>query len=180
MNQYLVDKLKEGRLNKGLRQSDVSKLTGIKPNTLSNYENGVSEPDIDTYLELCKIYDLDCASILDTAYNLKNDIDFSISAHEENIIKKYRNLDEYGKDMVDTVLQKEYERRSEHAQEFIQLLPPVLKPNLGDYAGAGLGVYLAENQGFTPVLTEVPEELQDIDFIIGVNGDSMEPLFSSE
>ena len=49
MNEYLISKLKEGRLSKGLKQSDVTKFTGIKNTTLSNYENGVTEPDIDTF-----------------------------------------------------------------------------------------------------------------------------------
>ena len=38
MNSYLIEKLKEGRLNKGLKQSDVTRLIGIKNTTLSNYE----------------------------------------------------------------------------------------------------------------------------------------------
>ena len=42
MNEYLVTKLKEGRINKGLKQSDVAIKIGVKGNTLSNYENGVS------------------------------------------------------------------------------------------------------------------------------------------
>lgn len=49
MNEYLVAQLKQGRLDKGLKQSDVTKLTGIKNTTLSNYENGITEPNIDTF-----------------------------------------------------------------------------------------------------------------------------------
>ena len=46
MNEYLIKKLKEGRLCKGLKQSDVAKKIGVKGNTLSNYENGVSPTSI--------------------------------------------------------------------------------------------------------------------------------------
>lgn len=35
---------------------DVAKLINVAPNTLSQYENGVSEPSIDTLTKLAKIY----------------------------------------------------------------------------------------------------------------------------
>ena len=111
MNSYLIRKLKEGRLEKGLKQSDVTRLTGIKNTTLSNYENGVTEPDIDTFLQLCELYELDYAEILGEAYGLNvQGSDFDIKPSEIEHIKKYRALDAHGKDMVDTVLIKEYDR----------------------------------------------------------------------
>lgn len=111
MNEYLITKLKEGRTNKGLKQSDVATQIGVKGNTLSNYENGVSEPDIDTFCALCDIYDLDAAELLGEAYGLGvQGSDFSIKPSEIEYIKKYRDLDEHGKEMVDFTLSKEYER----------------------------------------------------------------------
>lgn len=110
MHQYLIDKIKEGRKNKGLKQSDVFELTGIKPNTISNYENGVSEPDIDTYLLLCKIYDLDYSNILETAYNLKSYSNvIHLDGNEQEHIKKYRSLNNDGKEIVDMILNREYQ-----------------------------------------------------------------------
>lgn len=44
-----------------IKQSDVARKIGVKGNILSNYENGISEPDIDTFCALCDIYDLDPA-----------------------------------------------------------------------------------------------------------------------
>ena len=64
MNKYIIEKLKEGRSNANLKQSEVAKKLGVKANTLSNYENGVSEPDIDTFCALCDIYKLDPSDIL--------------------------------------------------------------------------------------------------------------------
>lgn len=111
MNQYLISQLKEGRAKKGLKQSQVADMIGIKPNTLSGWENGVTEPDIDTFLELCRIYNLDYASILEEAYDYKSpNIEFSLNAQEAEHIKKYRNLDDYGKKQVDTTLENEYTR----------------------------------------------------------------------
>lgn len=111
MNPYLIECLKSSRQSKGLKQSDVAKQIGVKGNTLSNYENGVSEPDIDTFCALCDIYELDPAEVLGEAYGLNvQGSNFNIRPSEINIIKKYRTLDEHGKDIVDTLLEKESQR----------------------------------------------------------------------
>lgn len=92
-------------------------------------------------------------------------------------IKKYRTLDKYGKDLVDTVLQKEYERRTEHAKEFIMLQPPLLVPYYGHVASAGTGQYVFDD--IPPEMIEIENEMDNmqVDFAIGVNGDSMEPTY---
>ena len=51
----------------------------------------------------------------DANYLFQDSIDIpamknNISVVEHDLVKKYRELDSHGKDMVDTVLQKEYER----------------------------------------------------------------------
>lgn len=111
MNEYLIKALKEGRARKGLKQSDVAALLGVKGGTLSNYENGISEPDIDTFAMLCEIYDLDFAFVLSEAYGLSvQGEDFKIRPSEMEVAKKYRDLDSHGKEMVDFTLLKEWER----------------------------------------------------------------------
>lgn len=111
MNKYLIKKLKEGRASVGLKQSEVAEKIGIKGNTLSNYENGVSEPDIDTFCILCDIYNLDPSEILGEAFGLGvQGNDFSIKPSEIDHIKRYRNLDESGKKHTDYVLEREMER----------------------------------------------------------------------
>ena len=62
LNSYLVSQLKAGRLSKGLKQSDVARKNRSKKVTLyAITENGVSEPDIDTFCALCDIYEIDPA-----------------------------------------------------------------------------------------------------------------------
>ncbi|MFV0518404.1 MAG: helix-turn-helix domain-containing protein [Aminipila sp.] len=50
------DKLKEARKNANLTQEEVEYKSGIKKKTISNWENGVSRPDVDNIALLCKIY----------------------------------------------------------------------------------------------------------------------------
>ena len=111
MNQYLIDKLKEGRLKKGLKQSDVTKLTGIKNTTLSNYENGNTEPDMDTFLKLCRLYELDYADLLGEAYGFGFKKDgTTIGKKDIDLIEKYHSLDDSGRHHVDIILQWESDR----------------------------------------------------------------------
>lgn len=109
MNELLVEKLKEARNNKGLKQQEVADQLGIKANTISNWEKGRTEPDIDTFVKLCRIYQIDCADLLSDVYAFKR-ISNDISLVEYEYIKKYRNLDDHGREMVDFTLEKEYER----------------------------------------------------------------------
>lgn len=127
MNDYVVKKLKEGRTRAKLKQSDVAAKLGLKGNTLSNYENGVSEPDIDTFCALCDIYQLDPSDILGEAYGLNvQGSNFNIKPSEIDHIKKYRDLDDHGKEMVDLVLEKEHARMT--AAKVIPLPRPVEPP----------------------------------------------------
>lgn len=111
MNEKLIEILKNGRLQKKLKQSTVAEKIGVKSNTISNYENGVSEPDIDTFCALCDIYNLDPARVLGEAYGLNiQGTNFSIKPSEIDHIKSYRNLDTHGQHMVNVVLKEEQHR----------------------------------------------------------------------
>jgi len=111
MNAYLVEKLKEGRVAAGLKQSDVAKITGVKPSTLSGYENGIIEPSIDTLFTLYRLYSLDIFSILEETYGFESPFDnYYIKLSDLELIKGYRRLDSHGKELVDMVIKKECER----------------------------------------------------------------------
>ena len=132
MNKYIIEKLKEGRANAKLKQSEVAEKIGIKGNTLSNYENGVSEPDIDTFCALCDIYNVDPSSILNEAYGLNVQGDeFKIKPSEIEHIKKYRALDQHGQETVSYILNQETERVRQINQA--ALLPPRLSRNRPDH-----------------------------------------------
>ena len=52
------DKLKEARNNAGLSQKKVSDITGFSNTSISNWEKGVSRPDVDSFGTLCALYDV--------------------------------------------------------------------------------------------------------------------------
>lgn len=182
MNQYLIDKLKEGRLNKGLKQSDVTKLTGIKNTTLSNYENGNTEPDMDTFLKLCHLYELDYAEILGEAYDYRlPGFSIDIKKSDITILEKYHALDPTGRAHVDAVLQWESEHKVQLHQAVSSAPVDTLSVRIIQYyqrpASAGNGQIVFDGVPVKPL--EIPDvpEYRRVSYAVGVNGQSMEPLY---
>lgn len=100
MKQILIEKLRKARIANNLKQSDVAELLNVKKNTISNWENGKSNPDIDSLVELCKIYNISCSAILEEAYSDEVIHSLSVSGLEKEIIIAYRKADEIGKALV--------------------------------------------------------------------------------
>ena len=162
MNEYLVSQLRKGRLDKGLKQSDVSKETGIKNTTLSNYENGVTEPDMDTFLTLCELYELDFVSLMEEAYGIKvPGKNFHIKPSEMELLEKYNALDEHGKEMVDFTLEKEYERSIAEKKKSDNIVPMAVKESSDDELNAA---HADDYMGAPDELKTAEEKMLDEDF----------------
>lgn len=88
----------------------VSKLSkrgiDVSEKTVYGWESGHRQPDADTFLILCDIYQITNLSD-EISSSKENDI---ISTNEQKVIKKYRALDEHGKMLVNNVLDLEYKR----------------------------------------------------------------------
>lgn len=54
----MAKRLRDARERKNLKQTQVKALTGINNKTLSGYENGVSEPDLETLNKLAELYEV--------------------------------------------------------------------------------------------------------------------------
>ena len=65
-------KLKKARENKGLLQSDVEEITGLKRSTLSGYEIGRTQPDIETLGILADLYEVSVDWLLGTKGGQRN------------------------------------------------------------------------------------------------------------
>jgi len=58
--------LKELRESKGLSQVQLAKELGLNHRTISQYENGTREPDIDTIKKLIKYFNVTAGQLLGT------------------------------------------------------------------------------------------------------------------
>lgn len=102
------EKLKSARIDSGLKQAELAKKLNTTGNTISNWENNVSKPDLDMLSYICG------ALHVTASYFLQPTIpEDEISLIELNMVKKYRALDDHGKEMVNFTLEKEYERSIE-------------------------------------------------------------------
>ena len=164
------DKIKERRVQLGLKQSEISKATGIKTTTLSNYENNVSTPNEQNLYKLMDTLKCDANYL----FEWEEQENINISYSEKQKIIKYRELDDHGKQMVDTVLELEHNRcvASSEERSIIYLPKSVLR------ASAGSGNWLDEQQLVTVAVLDTPAARKS-NLIIEVDGDSMEPLYKN-
>ena len=100
-------RLKLRREELGLTQTELAKLVGVSKGSIGNYESEISSPNENILIKLFSALDCDANYLYYDDINKSND---SISNTELQHIKKYRALDEHGKEMVDLVLEKEHER----------------------------------------------------------------------
>jgi transcriptional regulator with XRE-family HTH domain len=61
---YFSNNLKFLRSAKGLKQSDLAHRLNVKTNTISNYENGISEPDFKILDAIINIFDINSFDLL--------------------------------------------------------------------------------------------------------------------
>ena len=59
MNETLLALLRSARVSKNMQQKEVAEIMGVRGSTISNWENGRSQPDIDEFVKLCSIYGVD-------------------------------------------------------------------------------------------------------------------------
>ncbi|HFQ7765836.1 TPA: helix-turn-helix domain-containing protein [Clostridioides difficile] len=74
-------------------------------------KRGVGGTSITTVLKVCNALNIDADALIENELREKqNSINISIKSSEQDILKKYNALDEHGKDIVTTILEKEYIR----------------------------------------------------------------------
>lgn len=83
--------LKAAREDLDLSQVKVMKMTGINNKTLSGYENGVSEPDLQTLATLANLYGFSVDKLL----NINN-----LSIDEEKLLTNFRKLSKSDKEKI--------------------------------------------------------------------------------
>lgn len=181
-NEKIGNKLKQLRLDASLTQKQVYELLKVPQSTFSSWEIGKSEPDAITFLKLCEIYKVNnILAEFSDAVILPNTNEFAVTEKEKKHIKKYRSIDNFGMDMVDTVIDKELQRctaskKVDNVHEE-QLLYNVIPLKMSEYrASAGCGAYLGP-EAFTTIMVEKNDLTKIALFAIPVVGDSMKPTY---
>ena len=104
----LHDRIKEARKKRGLTQEQLGNLIGVAKTTVTGYEKS-REPTAAKLGEIADALGVDVNFLYQDEVKEFHDNRATIDEMEK-LVKPYRSLDPHGKDMVDTVLQKEVER----------------------------------------------------------------------
>ena len=162
----LEEKLKE----KGVRQAELAQAVGLPKTTLSSMilrDN--SKIGLECFLAICEYLDCNPEEFY-AQYGFRGG-----AKMPPQFVKKYDSLDAFGRDMVDTVLEKEYIRCtaiSENRASTIRIRHSIYK------VSAGTGFELDSGDAWERISIPDTPEARRADFALTIKGDSMEPLYS--
>lgn len=202
MESYL-DRIKLIKNEKKMTNDQLSERTGIPLGTLSKILAGMSDsPKLSNIIAICNA--LDCSVEYIVSGTPENTNNYSLSGEEIRMIESYRELDSYGRDLVETVIFKEAQRAAATAASAPQAAPanneratarilPTMRPQ-GRYAGevvrtgkraimlydlpvsAGVGVYLDEAEAESISIPD-NDKTAEADYALRISGNSMEPKY---
>lgn len=181
-------RLKERREQLHITQSQLAEKLGITKGAVGNYENGVSSPKEEILLKIFDTLEVEPNYLFQDSFTKS---DFLCSLKEQEYIKKYRSLEDHGKDIVNTILDKEYEyqksleqqslknttQETEHAYLFQDNRMYMTQYDYG--VSAGIGNFLDEwdiPKSIVPV-NDTPMA-HKADYILKVDGESMMPTYA--
>lgn len=84
--------LKNAREDKDLTQLQVMRETGINNKTLSGYENGIAEPDIETLVRLFNFYEISADEAFGIRKEKKGSISIKVTSSEHRILEEIRKF----------------------------------------------------------------------------------------
>ncbi len=179
----LGSRINEIRREKNMSIDDLCERSGIPKGTLSKITAGITaSPTLDTVRSIanalgCRLDDLD-----DTPGNSEK-----LSISEKDHIKKYRLLDDLGREAVDSVLDVEHRRyleslkakkeqsRTETSAELSGDTVYFVVPEYSSPMSAGTGQLAGQEVPENVYLTKAPP--RGTSYIAPVSGHSMEPTY---
>ena len=156
-------RIKEAREKSGLTQKELGKLIGVTGSAITNYENEVSHPKEPILYKLLEVLNVDANFLFQD--EMKTNAPEIFTLQEKEYIYKYRELDIYGKKIVDFILNAEYERANKpktiklepKARDFTDETVATIK-YYDTPVSAGTGQYLDNDNYIKLDLMEKPPE----------------------
>lgn len=184
----LGDRIKELRNQMNIFQQDLAKALNVSKSTVAMWETNKREPNSEMLISLAEFFNCsvdyligrDIAQINDDVLDQVNELDLDALSYygniheakkEDELIKKYRTLDEYGRDTVICVAECEAKRceaaRSQPVFTFRRLSE--------NKASAGCGYDLNDPDQWRSIEVVDTPQARMADFAVEVEGRSMEP-----
>ena len=184
-------RIREARLARSYTQEELAALLGVTKGAVANYESGVSHPKEAVLYRLFEVLSVDANFLYQDVPGCCDRP--ALSPAERSLLENYRRLSDYARETIDYLILRELSAPAansaslqdagnasvlalpsrEREQEVLSSSVMYLYPFLQYAASAGTGVY----SGDMPEETVEAPYRKGADFIIGVSGASMEPLF---
>jgi len=164
-----ADSIRKHRLKAGLTQPQLAEMIGVTKNAISNWEAGLSRPDIDKLPQLCDALNVSADELLGRSAT-------AVNAAEQLLLRKFRRLSPYDQKSFTDFMDLMYQNRTMERREYCRhtFMPLSIAP----YAmGAGLGEPLGDNTEQERIFVRVTHDSSRADRVVRVNGDSMMPTF---
>lgn len=163
------ERLVEARKNANMTQKKLAELLNITPTRLNYWEKGKREPDVLMIKNISKFLKVNPNYLI--GLNTNDNLDYAFSQEETELIKKYRKLDDIGKELINKSIEIELKRlKTPKVQQKIYSISSYDMP-----VSAGTGQYLDYTN--CSVMSLKNEPPANADFVLSVSGDSMEPTF---
>lgn len=199
-----ISRIKQVKAEKKITNERLSELTGIPLSTVSKILAGISDsPKLSNMVLIARA--LGCTLDYIVSGTPQNNNNYTLTDHEIELVEKYRQLDGYGKELVDIVTQKELDRVGmiseksvispkssfEEKQTTAKILVPT-KPFSQEKSvssstrpvllydlpvSAGPGVYLDEALADTIMIPD-NDKTASTSYALRISGNSMEPKYN--
>lgn len=171
------DRVRTYRKAKGLTQEALAKAIGVSKTTITGYELGYREPDVEKIKLLSDALGVTGDDLLNTGFS-KTKKAPSISDEAMRMARDYDRLDNWGRQAVRDLTDTELARMEDEARfmngAMLEEEPKII--NLyAEPAAAGIAVPTM-GVDFEPY-TLKPDDPQGAAFAVRLQGDSMEPYF---
>ena len=100
------DRLREARKKAGYSQEALGQLIGLRKQTISDYERGYSEPDMKAITDLMHHLQVDANYLWQDEMNISEQPE-TFSAKALKVAQAYEKMSDYGKAIIDCVLERE-------------------------------------------------------------------------
>lgn len=161
-----IDEIIAVKKKKKCTTKNLADMSGVPKGTLDKILSGqTKDPKIQTLVSICKVLNCSICDIL----NIEKT---KFTKEETEFLKKYSELDKYGKNAVDAVINAENERIKESRTVVYYNTRLINHYVIG--ASAGTGMLLTSSDYDVIRAQNAPD---NADYTVSVSGDSMYPLF---
>lgn len=148
----------------GFTLKELADLCEVSESTIQRIESGTRKPSFEVMLKLGEALNCPASDI----FTDRNSTEFSVSLLEREFIHKYRSLDKHGRNVVDFVLNAEYQRCAVEPEPEAEQKTKII-PLFAAAAGPG------EPVDGEPLDEYEVDAKSPAQFAVKISGDSMEP-----